>query len=58
MDVALAGWGAKDPETILAWIMFTGVALAAGLVVFLLVRHGHRGRKARKAHPPRRHPPA
>ncbi|MDE2509545.1 MAG: hypothetical protein KGL74_00355 [Elusimicrobia bacterium] len=58
MNVALAGWGAKDPETILAWIMFTGVALAAGLVVFLLVRHGHRERKARTAHRPGRRPPA
>jgi hypothetical protein len=48
VDVALIGLGTKDIDTILAWIMFTGVALAAGLVLYLLGRHHHHRRKAKK----------
>lgn len=48
MDVALIGLGTKDIDTVLAWIMFSGVALAAGLVLYLLGRHHHRRRKAKK----------
>jgi len=48
VDVALIGLGTKDIDTVLAWIMFSGVALAAGLVLYLLGRHHHRRRKAKK----------
>ena len=41
MDVALIGLGTKDVDSILAWIMFAGVALGAGLVLYLLGRHQH-----------------
>ncbi|MFI5345031.1 MAG: hypothetical protein ACHQ51_01535 [Elusimicrobiota bacterium] len=56
MDVALIGLGTKDIDTVLAWIMFTGVALAAGLVLYLLGRHHQRKRKAKKNHA-HKHPP-
>jgi hypothetical protein len=46
--MALVPFGAKSMDTLLAWIMFAGVAVAAAAVFFLLGRHGHRKRKARK----------
>lgn len=48
MDIALLGFGAKDVNQILAWIMFALVAAAAGGVIFLLCRHSHACRKAKK----------
>jgi hypothetical protein len=48
MDAALFNLGTKDMDTVLAWIMFAGVALAAAAVCFLYGRHTHRKRKARK----------
>ena len=48
MDIALVSLGTKDMDTVLAMIMFAGVALAAAAVLFLLGRHQHRKRKARK----------
>jgi hypothetical protein len=35
-------------DVILGWLMFAGVAVVAGVVFFLLGRHHHRTRKARK----------
>ena len=48
MDVALVQLGTKSVDSILAIVMFTGTALAAAAVFFLLGRHTHRKRKARK----------
>lgn len=48
MGIALLGFGAKDMDQILAWIMFALVAVAASGVIFLLCRHSHSCRKARK----------
>ena len=48
MDVALIGLGTKDIDTVLAWIMFIGVAAGAATVLFLLGRHHHHKRKAKK----------
>lgn len=48
MGIALLGFGAKDLDQILAWIMFALVAAAASGVIFLLCRHSHACRKARK----------
>ena len=46
-------------DTLLAWFMFAGCALAAAVVIFLLGRHGHRRRKAHKhaANHPKNHAP-
>ena len=49
MDIALVSLGTKSMDTILAWIMFGGVAAAAAVLFFLYGRHQHRKRKARKA---------
>lgn len=48
MDIALLGFGDKDVDTVLAWIMFAFVAVCASIVIFLLSRHAHQKRKARK----------
>ena len=56
-DIALVGLGTKDVDTILAWIMFAGVALATGAVLYLLGRHNHRQHKAKKANHSHKHPP-
>ena len=48
MDIALVSLGTKSMDTVLAWIMFAGVGLAAGALFFLYGRHHHRKRKARK----------
>ena len=48
MDVALVSLGTKNLDSILAWIMFAGVALAAAAVFFLFGRHLRHKRKARK----------
>lgn len=48
MDLALVSLGTKSMDSVLAWIMFAGVALAAGALFFLYGRHHHRKRKARK----------
>lgn len=48
MDIALIGFGAKDMDQVLAWIMLALVAAAAGGVIFLLCRHSHACRKAKK----------
>jgi membrane protein DedA with SNARE-associated domain len=48
MDAALVNLGTKSMDSVLAWVMFAGVAAAAAAVLFLLGRHGHRKRKARK----------
>jgi hypothetical protein len=49
VDIALISLGTKSVDSILAFVMFAGVAIAATAVVFLLGRHQHRKRKARKA---------
>jgi hypothetical protein len=49
MGAALFNLGTKDMDTVLAWIMFAGVALAAATVFVLYGRHHHRKRRARKA---------
>lgn len=48
MDIALISLGTKSLDSALAFVMFAGVALAAAAVLFLLGRHSHRKRKARK----------
>ena len=59
MDIALVNLGTKSMDTVLAMLMFAFVAVAAGAVCFLLGRHQHRKRKARKhakSHSPTAHP--
>lgn len=48
MDIALVSLGTKSVDSLLAWIMFAGVAVAATAVCFLLGRHQHQKHKARK----------
>lgn len=48
MDLALLPFGTKSLDSILAWIMLAGVAVAAAAVCFLLGRHHHHQRKARR----------
>ncbi len=48
MDLALLPFGTKSLDSILAWIMLAGVALAAAAVVYLLGRHHYHKRKTRK----------
>ena len=48
MDIARISLGTKDLDTVLACLMLAGVALAAATVLFLLGRHHHGRRKARK----------
>ncbi len=48
MDIALVNLGTKSMDTVLAFFMFAGVALAAAALFFLFGRHQHRKRKARK----------
>ena len=48
MDIALVNLGTKSLDTVLAMLMFAGVAVAAGALFFLFGRHQHRKRKARK----------
>ena len=48
MDIALVSLGTKSMDSVLAWFMFAGVAVAAGTLFFLYGRHHHRKRKARK----------
>jgi hypothetical protein len=48
MGIARISLGTKSMDSILAFVMFAGVALTAAAVIFLLGRHHHHGRKARK----------
>ena len=48
MDIALVSLGTKSLDSILAWIMFAGVAAAAAALFFLFGRHQNRKRKARR----------
>lgn len=48
MDLALIQYGTKDVDTVLAWIMFAFVGIAASIVIFLLWRHNVQARKARR----------
>ena len=50
MDVALIGLGTKDMDAVMAWLMLAFCAAAAAGVVYLLCRHHHCQRKARR-HP-------
>jgi hypothetical protein len=47
-NIAIVGFGAKDLDSYLALAMFVLVGAAAAGVLFLLARHHHRCRKARK----------
>lgn len=48
MNIALLGFGDKDLDRVLAWIMFALVGAAACGVIYLLGRHQHACRQARK----------
>jgi uncharacterized membrane protein len=48
VDIALVSLGTKTMDTVLAMLMFAGVAVAAGALFFLFGRDQHRKRKARK----------
>lgn len=58
MDLALVPFGTKSVDTVLAIVMFAGTGLAAAALFFLMGRHQHRKRKARKQaeHAPAREP--
>jgi hypothetical protein len=48
VDIALVSLGTKSIDSVLAFFMFAGVALAATALFFLFGRHQNRRRKARK----------
>jgi hypothetical protein len=48
VDLALVPLGTKSVDSVLAIIMFAFTGLAAATVFYLLGRHQHRQRKARK----------